>query len=297
MAVDLATINGVAIGNIGAIDYVNISNLAEWNKVQLVPDPYCSQYRTVYNAFATKPGDSSALIQNTFVKKLVDDGTWAKIDVMWIFAANTTNASEWAVNWKSPGTYNCTVGAGTVTITTYTGASVTRTDTNWIQTNWSPKNNGVNYALGQEAAGYYTRQYNQGTYNMGDRDTNTNTYILIRNQQSVNSIQAYLDSSAGANYATVAKMGMIMGTRDATNVTSVIANGTIFATQVGTVSGDRAVNNVHILGYDNNGTHAGNASNAQQVSMAFLGGGFTNADISTMYVGFQAYMTSFGTQV
>ena len=36
---DLATINGVAIGNIGAIDYVNATNIASWNNVPFVSAP------------------------------------------------------------------------------------------------------------------------------------------------------------------------------------------------------------------------------------------------------------------
>jgi hypothetical protein len=64
----------------------------------------CDEYRTVYDAFETKPSNADALIQNTLLCGLVDAGIYDKCELIDIFSAH--NQVDSLINWKSPGTFD-----------------------------------------------------------------------------------------------------------------------------------------------------------------------------------------------
>ena len=63
---------------------------------------YCPEYQAVYDAYTTKPSDAVAAIDNTMVVGLVSDGVWAKLDVVWVYAAHINAAGEALLDWKQP---------------------------------------------------------------------------------------------------------------------------------------------------------------------------------------------------
>lgn len=65
----------------------------------------CAQYISVFNAFAVKPVAADIVIQDTMLKALVDDGYFAKAELLDIFSAHNEAASLF--NWKAPtGAFN-----------------------------------------------------------------------------------------------------------------------------------------------------------------------------------------------
>ena len=62
---------------------------------------YCAAYQTIYDEYDNDPGDANALIDNTMVCGLADDGVWAKLDV-WIVLANHITGADSLRNWITP---------------------------------------------------------------------------------------------------------------------------------------------------------------------------------------------------
>lgn len=61
---------------------------------------FCSQYQDVYDAMTTAP--TYAVEQNQLVVDLVNDGIWAKLDYLNVYANSTNGDGEALLNWKNP---------------------------------------------------------------------------------------------------------------------------------------------------------------------------------------------------
>jgi len=125
---------------------------------------YSAEYQAVYDSFDTAPSDEIAVYQNTLVESLVSDGIWAKQDCFYVFANNTEANS--LINWKDPGTYDCTV-VETPTFTTMEGWQDT-TNSNGLDSNFAPIDGG-NFLQESGHFGTYLRSTTSWTsFFMGD---------------------------------------------------------------------------------------------------------------------------------
>jgi hypothetical protein len=162
---------------------------------------FCAEYKTIHDAMTNKPFSSVAQEQNTLVKTLVDVGVWAKLDLFYLFAQESNNDSEALINWVTPGTYNCSLPvAPTFTaLEGFTGDASTQ----YINTNWNPSANGVNYKLNNASMGVYVRSYSSGLYCFG-ADVGPNETWLIINQSNNTRIRMHNNLTGGvangANY-------------------------------------------------------------------------------------------------
>ena len=111
------------------------------------------EYKTVYDAFTTKPDDDTVLAQETMVKSLDENGVWDKLDALWVFAGHTNDDGESQINWKNPGTYDATL-SNSPSFSAFSGF-LTNGTTSYIRTNWIPSD-GVNYSLYSASAFVYS---------------------------------------------------------------------------------------------------------------------------------------------
>lgn len=108
----------------------------------------------------THPSLAQETKQDTLMRALRSDGILSLLDVLYIFA--TDGSSDFAtLNWITPSLYKCTKVA-TPTFTTNEGFDFNGT-TQYLDTNWNPATNGVNYTI------------NDCSYGAHVNDTNSNT--------------------------------------------------------------------------------------------------------------------------
>jgi hypothetical protein len=255
--------------------------------------PYVSTltpaYQTVYNAFTTKPDIAVSNAQNAMVAALDASGFWNRIDVFYVFANNASDNA--LINWKNPGTYNCTKLANPSfnAYEGYQGDGISA----YLNTNWNPSTNGINYDINDAAIGIYLRidQQEDSKYVFGGYDAETNQTRLTP-RQTTDTYGATINN-AGLNMAgpnTVGN-GLFVLTRTASNACSIYRNNFLIETESDAAT-FKPNTNMAIL--SRIGSH-GYSTN--QVSIFFAMDGANNADVSTLYPIIQTYMTAAGKQV
>jgi hypothetical protein len=68
---------------------------------------YLPESRALFAAMTVQPTPGRKGYIDKFIRALMASGCWTKIDAMWVLAAHDEQAGR--LNWKSPGTYTCTV--------------------------------------------------------------------------------------------------------------------------------------------------------------------------------------------
>ena len=100
----------------------------------------------------TLPTAPQQIIQNNLVLALKAGGIWSKLDVLYIFANN--GGTEFArLNWKNPNVNLATL-INPLTFTTNQGFNGNGT-LSYIDTNFNPSTNGVNYTLNNASISTY----------------------------------------------------------------------------------------------------------------------------------------------
>ena len=251
----------------------------------VTPSAYCPEYQAVYDAYTTKPSDAVAAIDNTMVVGLVSDGVWVKLDVVWVYASHTNGAGEALINWKLPGTYDATA-YNAPTFTAYEGFLGNGT-TQYIDCNWVPSVNGVNYTQNSASMLIYVRT-NVNTNTAHGTAENADTKDLFFTPKQADG-KAYIKTN-DFTYISVSNAdgsGMYINTRTAAAVNKLyrnkiaIINGTTASIGVPTHS-------PYCLAYNNDDVAAG--FRADQVSLYAFGAGLTQTDINNLTDRFEARM-------
>jgi len=142
-------------------------------------DTWCTQYQTVYDSFTTKPTAAIAEQQNTMVLGLVNSGIWAKLDVFYITASQSLADS--LINWITPGTHDLTVHNLIAGLWTqyrgWTGNGIN----GYLNTNYKPDTDGVNYVLNDASFGCYVRtNINESSVQIGLNQTTGDTLMFMQ---------------------------------------------------------------------------------------------------------------------
>lgn len=107
-----------------------------------------ADYQAVLNRATTLgytlPSASQQIIQNNLVLSLKAGGIWTKLDVLYIFA-NDGGSDFGTLNWKSPALYQATL-VNSPSFTANQGFQGNGTSS-YIDTNFNPATQGVNYTL------------------------------------------------------------------------------------------------------------------------------------------------------
>ncbi|QMP88452.1 putative YapH protein [Flavobacterium phage vB_FspP_elemoC_3-9B] len=134
--------------------FISIANAIGVNRASGVK--YDSDYQAVLNYATTQgytlPSASQQIIQNQLVIDLKAGGIWNKLDVLYIFA-NDGGGDFGTLNWKSPLANQATL-INTPTFTTNEGFIGNGTSS-YIDTNFTPSTDGVNYQLDNASRYFY----------------------------------------------------------------------------------------------------------------------------------------------
>ena len=154
---------------------------------------FCDKYQAVYDAMTTPPSTDIAKAQDTMVKALIDGGVWDKLDFFCLFAQESNDGSEALVNWIRPGTFDATL-SGAPTFTSLEG--LTGDGSGYVDHNWNPSSDALNYALDDACFFCYCRtNKDEAKYDLGSWDSPNFAAAFLR---SSGQTLAYVNSSNAA---------------------------------------------------------------------------------------------------
>jgi len=242
----------------------------------------CSQ-ATTFLARTTVTG-SLATSFTTLICGMVTDGTWALMDVFYVFATDTAADAE--LNLVST-SYGLTQ-TGTVTFTAnqgFTGDGVA----GYLNTGWTPSTNGVHYTQNSASLGAcsFTSALGSGYFLGAHGGTG---YALIG--ESTGASQSFAINMSGTNaFTSATSLGSDIVTRTGASAIAVYVNGSSVFT--GTTASVAAPSSpLYILAGDNSGA----ASNfyAGQLGYAFAGAGLTSTQASNVYSRLHTFLSAVG---
>jgi len=277
----------------GSIDNVTVQ---EWTAAgravtfagDVMTRQFSDEYQAVYDAFTTKPNDDIASAQDLFVRTVVASGVWAKLDVFYNYAQTTNAGGEALINWPNPGTFDATAynAPAFVALEGFTGAA-----TKYIDCNWSPYSNGENFTQNSASIGVYVRTDETGSYvEMGAGDAGATKRVTL-DVRYTSTYYIDLNSATVSSVSNAAAPGMYIASRTAVSTGAGYKNKAAVIT-IANASTGLTANNLYVLAYNNNGSQQYNT--LRQVSMAYAGGGMTQADINSLTNAFEVYMDSNG---
>jgi hypothetical protein len=114
---------------------------------------WSSEAQAVFNEMTTDPSLEQKGRIDDYIKYLKDGGVWSKLDVMYLFAGHTNTGGEALINIKNPGTFNATL-VNSPSFSAYQGFTGDGS-TSYINTNWSPGGDGVNFTQNSASIGYH----------------------------------------------------------------------------------------------------------------------------------------------
>lgn len=231
-----------------------------------ISDPYCPEYRAVYNAMTTKPGLDTAAQQNIMFKRIVDT---CDLDLFYVFAQRTNADGEAFLNWIDPtGDHNCT-DVNTVTFTKYHG--ITSDGTNYVTTNYNPSSEATHFSLNSATV---------GTVNQTEKDGGLYTTIGLVNIHRIrlmpgasDNFASYMNNQTPYSTANTTTKGFTITTRRASDDIENYLNMTSLGEGTN-VSGTIPDGDIFILCYNNAGTP--NYFFTGEISIAFVGEGFSD---------------------
>jgi hypothetical protein len=246
--------------------------------------PFHTTYQTIYNAMTTKPTGKYAWGQNDMVKKLVDDGIWAKLDWFWVAATETNDNGEALINWKNPGTDTPTNPTSTAwtALEGFTGDN----SSDYIDTNFNPSTDSTNFSQNSACVGCYVRNnYNE---NKPAMSCSTTCSIFPR---SSGSIYGRVNSTASATWAVADSTGLTVVCRtSSTNLTAYrdgSSLGNVNNSSTAPSNADFEILSMSALPY----------YGRYQVAIAFIGGVLDDTENTNLYNAINAYMTRIGKNV
>lgn len=256
-----------------------------------ISDPYCPEYRAVYNAMTVKPGPDTAHFQSDMVYSLDSAGYWdTQWDIFYVFAQRTNANGEAWINWMNPGTYDVTDPGGTApTFTVYEGFTG---NSDYLSTNWNPSSDAELYLLNDATIGVYSRtDVSDENYSvMGVRVGND--MIIMNMSDPSNNMAAYVNDNNLLSTSNNGSLGLFFATRTSSTAVENIKNGSSLGTGS---SGSNKIpdGDMYILSYNWVGTGPFSPFPGQ-VSIVMAGKGLTADDAAKINTIIERYMDRLG---
>lgn len=226
-----------------------------------------------FNAMTTQWDAASKVAINTFIKSQKASGLWAKKDRIFLFAS--TSADDCVIDLK--GTENASL-VNSPTFTQYRG--VTAATGTYINSNFNPVSDGVNYTLNSCGVAYWLN--NDLAVNAADQGHNNSTqYFLVRTRTATSFLSTPPYQAAATlslSTAVTNSIGLFSIQRTANNASNSMSNDGVNATSA--TASSALVNNDYYIGAPNNNGTAG-ASVARQWSYFEFRAGLNLAEAAT----------------
>lgn len=199
--------------------------------------------------------------QNTFLVTLKTIGVWNKLDVLYVFAQNGSSAFA-TINWKNPSANQSTLINAPTFVTD--GGFKGNGTSNYIDTNFNPATQGVNYTLNNASRYFFTHAISGTSAFDGIMSANNNR--MMRQSVTSHRINSLaLTLSAAFDYTAVVNTKSIHRT-SSSSVT--LYNSTTGTTLTQTSVSVESTNQFILRASTNYGAHtcAGYAMGAAMIS-------------------------------
>ena len=272
-------------------DYKGSVLTFEGKVLTYTPSVFGAEYQAVYDAYTIKPDAATAAIWNTCVETWVANGEWATKDIIYNYAAHTNDNGEALINWKTPGTFDATAfNAPTFTADEgFTGAS-----TKYIDCNWNPAVNGVNYTLNSASFGVYIRTDPTPTATqneIGAHETASGAALIFYARHSTLGYIGMINDLTNDVVANADARGLYIESRTASNVKKGYKNK-VAIQNVATVSIAVPSADLYVLARNTDGSPGEYTD--RQLSMAFAGAGMTQTHVNNFTDPFETAMDALG---
>lgn len=241
------------------------------------------------NQLTTYPTPPRVAVIDTLVRALKTSGNWALLDRLWLLASETAQAGY--VSLVNPTSTQITnVNNATFTV----DRGIAGNDSNmYLNTNWNPATQGVNFVRDSASMFYYSRT-NSAASSKNDVGAKSGTQGLLMNARNATSVMTGTINSlnAGSTGSNTNSSGLIDSIRTGASAVTSGRNGvSIFSTTPASIAIESY--NLYIMAGNNAGT--ADSFTSRQYSLVAAGGGGVNR--LSFYNIIQAYMTSIGAQV
>jgi len=245
---------------------------------------FSAEYETVLDAFDTAPSATVQQYQNDMVESLIAGGYWARMDVLYIFASNTS--ANALLNWKNPSTYTATINQLGIrmSFTAYQGFTELN-NYGEIIVPFNPSTNGINYTLNSASFGIYFRISQNANNTYGIYSPNDATNMLQFEPYSYSNLHTRINSTSELSLTATNWQGMFVGSRTSSTAVAVYKNGASHGS--GTLNSTALPNSTIGL----------NSETQNQVSIFFLADGLNSTDANAIAGIINTYMTSIGSNV
>ncbi len=238
----------------------------------------------LFARFSAVPSDADKHYINSLIVSAKGHGWWDKMDAFYMFAIGT-NSTDAKLNWKS----TSYTASGSPTWTAYRGFTGNGSST-YLNTNYNPFANGVNYTLNSASSGIYSlSNISASTVEMGASTGGLANRIEFALRFGASAYIAINDNAS--SQAVSDSRGMWIGSRTAANSFFVTRNGTVLFSP-NTASTDRANFNIYIGAMNTGGVAAYHS--AHQIAAAFISGGLSATEASVLSNDINTYMTAIG---
>lgn len=251
---------------------------------------YSVEAQQYFDRLTTLPESDTLDAIATFIDGLNSDGVWSKIDECWLFA-NKTKANAY-IGMK--GLKDCSE-SGTITFSVYNHI-VGNGSNGYLNTNFKPDGDGVNYTLNSGSFGVYSRNnVLEESVDIGGRTTTDGGDQIWGATRFTNDIfYAESNSQTLVLISNNDSRGLLSVSRTAADLTTLYSNGTSFTTSsavsVAVFDGD-----IFICALNEGGSPANYST--RQYAFAFIGGGLTGTDIGNLFTRIETLLDFLGAGV
>jgi len=230
----------------------------------------------------TLPSASQQELQNQLVVDLKDAGVWNKLDTFSLFA--TDGDSDFAlIDWIRLTQYSA---VNSPSFTTNEGFQSNGTSS-YINSNFNPNTQGINYQLDDASFGVYLLQNTNGNYcHIGGLIGSTQRIQLVMNRGG--NLTRVNDGTSGFPSTDITSTGLIFANRVNSTTINIYDNNTLHEQKTQS-SGSIPNLNINVLAWNFNGTPG--FYTVDKTSMAYLGANLTS-ESSDFYTAVNSYMTS-----
>lgn len=254
---------------------------------------YTVEAQDWWDAMTTAPSVADKVIWNTMIKNLITSGVWAKLDQFVIHAIHTNAGGEALINVVNPGV-NDAAEVNAPAWTQYQG--FTGANLKYIETNFQPDIDGVNYQLNDGAFFFYERTAGGAAElyaESGVRDTaGPNERLLIFARYNGNAIFSVNDSNI-TGIACADASGFWIANRLEAGSKQVYRNNLLINTLNINATALPGFNNT-ILAYRNGGV-ASNYAIGRQIATFGHAAGLLPAERLSLMTEFETVMDAHGT--
>lgn len=250
--------------------------------------PYDSAALALFAAMSPQPSTARKTLISNCIKSLKAGGVWAKLDMLYVFANETTGQAliDWRVPTRTAQGYNSPVFTADLG---YTGDKI---GTAYIDTNWSFAAAGNKYALDDCHLAYYCPSTDSSASNDAVIGGFNASHLALLQYISSNVIRSFLNRSSGTPTGiTVTGKQYVVGTRGASAASDIYNNGSLSAsyTTVGTT-----VPSVNAFALARSNSGVADQPNDMTLALVHGGGDLTDAEVSAAYLAFKTYLTALG---